>query len=607
MSVQTPRLSDLRPGPNNDTDALQSAVRRARQRIRALMLLRFGSLGLLCAAVLGMALVGLGKARLIAMPTSLMLAVLIGVGVLIGAALAFWPRLSDLDVAKLTERRADLKERLSSAVEFRQQGVDPSAPFYGEQWMDANHYAMQINVNALYPARIPRTLPIGIILALLPFLMFFLPTLPAFWSPQQKKDAEDVKVTAIAIEKVAEDTQKAAEQQKLDEAKKAAQDVKALANKMKMGQMDKKVALVSMQKLNQKLEEQSKKLEDGLPKKSMEEAAKQFKQSLDQMQKDVERSQQQKSDPANAKKQPPKNGMKPQEKAAQDAQQKQADAMKKMMQAMQQMQQAMQMNSPAQMQQAMQNMAQQMQQNGSQMTPQQMQQMQQAMQQLSQALQSTQMQQMAQQMQQMAQQMAQQMNNMTPQQMQQLAQALKQMAGMCNNPGMKGMGMPRAMMNAKMLAQLMQALKDGRLTMCMGGKPGFGGKGPGSGIGGSGNLTKAMKDPASTKPRMLLANQSEMSKALGKQGDPKKFAEYLLMSSKPSKNLPNGMVGGNRTQQGDELQLNMTGDPDPAQSSSPYYKAYETSKKQAESTLDKESVPAAYKKQVKDYFDSIHP
>ena len=59
------------------------------------------------------------------------------------------------------------------------------------------------------------------------------------------------------------------------------------------------------------------------------------------------------------------------------------------------------------------------------------------------------------------------MNNMTPQQMQQLAQALKKMAGMCNNPGM-GMGMPKAMMDAKMLAQLMQALKNGRLTMCMG-------------------------------------------------------------------------------------------------------------------------------------------
>ena len=606
MSVQTPRMANLRHSPNTEMDALQSAVRRARQRIRVLMLVRLASLGLLCAAILDVVLVILGKTRLTPTPAPLLLIVLIGVGTLLGAALAFWPRLSDLDVAKLTERRADLKERLSSAVEFRQQGVDASTPFYGEQWTDANHYATHVNVNELFPVRVPRTLPAGLLTLLLLFLVFFAPALPGLLAnrKQQQKDAEDVKVTAIAIEKVAEDTHKASDEQKLDEAKKAAQDVKALANKMKMGKMDKKVALVSMQKLNQKLEEQSKKLEDGLPKKSMDAAAKQFKQSLDQMQKDVERSQQQKQEQANSKT-PPKNGVKPPDKAAQDAQ-KQDETMKKMMQAMQQMQQAMQMNSPAQMQQAMQNMAQQMQQNGSQ-TPQQMQQMQQMMQQLSQALQNTQMQQMAQQMQQMAQQMAQQMNNMTPQQMQQLAQALKQMAGMCSNPGMKGMGMPKAMMNAKMLAQLMQALKNGRLTMCMGGKPGFGGKGPGPGIGGSGNLSKAMKDPANTKPRMLLANQSEMSKALGKQGDPKKFADYLAMSSKPSKHLPNGMVSGNRSQQGDELQLNMTGDPDPAQSSSPYYKAYETSKKQAESTLDKESVPAAYKKQVKDYFDSIHP
>ena len=119
--------------------------------------------------------------------------------------------------------------------------------------------------------------------------------------------------------------------------------------------------------------------------------------------------------------------------------------------------------------------------------------------------------------------------------------------------------------------------------MCMGNKPGtrpgIGGKGPGPGIGGSGNPTAAMKDPKFTKPRMMLANQSQLSKALGKQGDPKKFAEYLAMSSKPSKSLPNAVVNGTRTMQGDELQINMTGDPDPAHSSSPYYKAYETSKK----------------------------
>ena len=253
-------MANLRHGSNTDMDALQSTVRRARQRIRVLMLVRFGSLGLLCAAILDVVLVIVGKTRLTATPAPSLLVVLIGVGTLMGAALAFWPRLSDLDVAKLTERRADLKERLSSAVEFRQQGVDASAPFYGEQWTDATHHATQVNVNELFPVRVPRTLPAGLLVLLLLFLVFFAPALPGLLAnrKQQQKDAEDVKVTAIAIEKVAEDTQKASDQQKLDEAKKAAQDVKALANKMKMGKMDKKVALVSMQKLNQKLEDQSK-------------------------------------------------------------------------------------------------------------------------------------------------------------------------------------------------------------------------------------------------------------------------------------------------------------------------------------------------------------
>ena len=608
MSLQTPGLPTLHSAqrPHNQ-DTLQGKLNQARQRIRALMALRFGSLALLITSLIGMLLVGLSKANLLSTPSPVALVSLIAAGVLVGMAFAFWPRLTDLDVAKLTERRADLKERLSSAVEFRQQGVDTTASFYGEQWTDASHHAAQVDISSVYPVHLPRTLTIGALLSLALLLIYFLPTLPVFWSPQQKKDAEDVKVTAITLQKVAEDKEKAADTQKLDEVKKAAQDTKALANKMKMGKMDKKESLVALQKLTQKFEQQEKKLEEGLPKKSMEDAAKQFKKAMDQMQKDVEHAQQ-KAAQTNASKDQPKTGQKAQDKAAEAAQQKQSESMKQMMQAMQQMRQAMQMNDAAKMQQSMQNMAQQMQQNGSQMSPQQMQQMQQALQQLSQSLQNTQMQQMASQMAQMAQQMQQQMNQMTPQQMQQLADAMKKMAGMCKNPGN---GMPTAMMDAKALQELLQALKDGKMTMCMGTKPGtrpgFGGKGPGNGIGGSGNPTSPMKDPLFTKPHLLLTNQSERSKAVGKMGDPKKFAEYLAMSSKPSKSLPNAVVNGDRSQQGDELQINMMGDPDPAHSSSPYFKAYETSKKQAESTLNKESVPAAYKKQVKDYFDSIHP
>jgi hypothetical protein len=63
-----------------------------------------------------------------------------------------------------------------------------------------------------------------------------------------------------------------------------------------------------------------------------------------------------------------------------------------------------------------------------------------------------------------------------------------------------------------------------------------------------------------------------------------------------------------RSQNGNELQLSMTGDPDPARSNSPYYSnVYQANKRLAENTLNKENIPATYKKQVRDYFDSIRP
>lgn len=522
MSLQTQQLrlrqpQDLPHTPNS----LSAKLQQARRRIRSLMLLRCGSLGLLLSALLALVLAGLGKTHVIEPAAPPMLGLLIGVGVAIGFAFAFWPRLTDVDVAKLTERRADLKERLSSAVEFQHQGVDAGAPFFEEQWTDANVHAQNISIPALFPVRVPRTFYGGIILALLLFGAFFLPNLPVFWSKERKKDLEDVKVAAIAIQKVAEDTEKSADTQKLDEAKKAVQDVKALTNKMKMGKLEKKPALLAMSKLTQKLEEQKQKLETGLPKKSMDDAAKQFKQSLDKMQQDVEKSQQDKQ--ANAAKPQTKNGQKPLDKTAQNnPANKPNEAMKQMQQALQKMQQAMQMNDTSQMQMAMEKMAQQMQQNGQQMTPQQMQQMQQALAQLSQALQNTQMQQMSEQMQQLAQQMQQMQGQMSPEQMQQLADALKKMAGLCKNPGK---GMAKGQLDAKALEELLQALKDGKLTMCMGqgNKPGFGGKGPGPGVGGQGDLKNPMKDPGVTKAELLVANKSQWSKAAGKQGDPKKF------------------------------------------------------------------------------------
>ena len=79
------------------------------------------------------------------------------------------------------------------------------------------------------------------------------------------------------------------------------------------------------------------------------------------------------------------------------------------------------------------------------------------------------------------------------------------------------------------------------------------------------------------------------------------------MKNPPPKYLPNGQIKGERAKDGNELQITTTGDPEAFRSNMPYYQAYSSSRKQAETSLNKESIPIAYKKQVRDYFDSIKP
>jgi myosin heavy subunit len=596
MSVQSPNLTGF-IGGQGGANALQDVLRIATRRIRMLRLLRSGSVALCYGALACLILVGLGKVSHGLAPAPGLLAGLMALALILGALHALLPRLTDLDVARLTESRADLKERLSSAVEFRRLGMEPTAPFYGEQFSDANRHAAELDIKKLYPARIPRTLPLGIILCLALWGVYFLPGLPIFWSKEKKAEMAEVKAQGIQLLKVAEDKEKTADQQKLDETKKAAAEARKLAEAMKHGKMEKKEALVAMQKLTKKMEDQQRKLAEKQAPKSLDQAGKEFKKSMDQMQKDVERARKDRQAQEAQKQMAVRDMKQALDKAKQN--QQQSEAMKQATKAMEQMSQAMANQSPQQMQKAMEQMAKAMQSGN--MSKQEMQQMAQMMQAMAQALQNTQMNQASQQMAQMA-QMMQAMQSMDAKSMQQLAQMMQKIGAMCKNPGN---GMP--LLDAKELAALLQALKDGRMTMCMGKKPGNGGGGAGMGINGYGGKDKAMKDIDKTNPRLMVNNEKRYSKAAGKSGSVQELMKYMAMSSPAPKHLPNAKVNGQRTQQGQELSTQMTGDPEPTHSNAPYYQAVETSRRQAESTLDKENIPASMKKQVRDYFDSIKP
>jgi hypothetical protein len=612
MSVHSPSLKSLNSSAQIP-EALRTTLLAATRRIRALLLLRFIARTLCVTSVAALLVLGLSKLRLFEMPSPWSVGALLGLGVLCAVVLAFLRPLTALDVARLTERRADLKERLSSAVEFQQRNALGAESFYDALLADADRHAAGLDVRALYPLRIPRSLPVGMLCALALFLFYYLPTLPMFWSPQMKQEMAEVKRQGIQIEKLAKDTTKTADQQKLDETKKAAAEAQKLGEAMHKGELNKKQALVSMQKLTRKMEEAQKRLAASLPAKPMEQAQSEFKRSLDKMQQDVEAEQQKRAAQAQqaAKNQQAKNGQKPGDKnnaLNQNQHKPESEAMKQARKALEQMQQAMQQQNPQQMQQAMQQMAQQMQ--SGQMSPEEMQQMAQAMQQMAQALQNTEQYQSSQMLQQLSQMMQQNQGKIDPNTLQQMAQMMRnigQSMGHCNGNG-------KGMMDAKMLQQLAEALKNGRLSMCMGtslGKgpgQGRGGKGPGKGFNGSGGPFEAMKDPGNKAQARLLAQGQDNGKTgIGKSGSAQEFAKYLGQASKGSKYLPNGKIAGTRSRNGQELQQYMTGDPEAFKGSSPYYQAYQTNRRAAESALNKENIPAAYKKQVRDYFDSIQP
>lgn len=588
MSTPTTRWNSAPAAP----PGLERVLHAAGRRIRQVMLARYCARALSVSALACLILLGASKLRLFETPAPWTSAVAIGLAVLGAAGLALLRPLSPLWIARATEQRAELKERLSSAVELHTQASSSGAPFRQALLVDAAEHAGPVDLKAIYPLRMPRELPVGLAAALALFLLFFLPTLPAFWSREKRQEVEEVRKQGQEIVRLAKETQKSADPLKLDATKKATDETRRLGEAMHRGNLDKKQSLVALQKLTKKMEETQRRMAASLPQKSLEQAHQEFKRSLDRMQQEAEKTRE-----AQAREQRPRAGG-----AAQKSPASETPASKRAGEAMQRLAQAMAQQDSPQMQQALQQLGEQLQ--SGQMTPQERAQMQQALQRMAQSLQNTAQQETAGQMLQLA-QLLQNQNSMDPKTLQQIAsmcQAMSRTMAKCN-------GSLLAQLDAKTLAELLQALKAGRMTLCMGSKPGmgFGGNGPGRGAGGKGRPTEAMKDPGQTDPRLMAAAANGGSKGVGKSGSLQEFNRYLGQSSQSPSVLPNGKVAGMRTQKGNELQLPFTGDPDSAHSNSPYYRVYTSSRRQAESTLNKESIPAAYKEQVRDYFDNIRP
>lgn len=270
---------------------LNQTLDAAARRVRVLLVYQWAARTLCGAAAV--CLVWTVASRLRWMPTpspGVLAGILLGAGA-VGIALGFARRITRMDVAHWTERRASMQERLSSAVEFgAQRTTDPLAR---RQQEDAQTHAAALDLRKLYPIRFSRAALGFMLLSLLLIGAFFLPSVPLFWSKAHREETAQIQARGAEIEKVVRETEQAATGQSLDESKKAAQEIKKLAEAMKKGDLDKKAALVQMNKLTKQIEQQQQELAQANDaptgeKKSLEQAAAEVQAALEQKQTAVE-------------------------------------------------------------------------------------------------------------------------------------------------------------------------------------------------------------------------------------------------------------------------------------------------------------------------------
>ena len=220
------------------------------------------------------------------LPLEAALAIPIIVGIAAGTVSAFRRPISQMDAARLAEARLGLKERLSSALEFEKspQSTDPeTATLRRLQLADAAAYAQNLKSVEAVPLRLPWEAKAFFGALVLIALTLILPNLPVFVPPGLTLERQIVQKTGSKLDKTAKLIQKQADAQHLPGTKRTAAQIQALAKRMEAGRMDKKQALVKMSQLTQQMRQEQQKAaqaNSGAGGKSMADAGRQLAQAM---------------------------------------------------------------------------------------------------------------------------------------------------------------------------------------------------------------------------------------------------------------------------------------------------------------------------------------
>jgi hypothetical protein len=287
MAITTTPRPQPAPGPN----AVSEALAQVTARLRLARWVRHAARGAL--AGVAVALVAVICAHFDVLPDWLPLEAVLPGAILLGVAggtiTTFLRPISLMDAARLAEARLGLKERLSSALEFErapQAAVAPDAVLLMRlQQEDAAVHARSLKAVEAVPLRWPWEAKA--MLGGLAFLALalFLPMLPVFLPPGVLTERAIVHKTGDKLQKTARLVQKQAEGQHLDGTRRAAVAMQRLGKRLATGKLDKKQAMVQIASLTKqmKAEQMKKALANGgagAGSKSMAQAGQQLAQAL---------------------------------------------------------------------------------------------------------------------------------------------------------------------------------------------------------------------------------------------------------------------------------------------------------------------------------------
>ena len=289
-TITTPRPQPS-PAPLPGPKAISEALAQVTARLRLVRWVRHTSRGALGGVAI--ALVAVACAHFDVLPDWLPLeAVLPGVvllGIAGGTITTFLRPISLMDAARLAEARLGLKERLSSALEFErapQGAIAPDAVLLMRlQLEDAASHARSLKAVEAVPLRWPWEAKAVLGGLAILALVLFLPTLPVFVPPSTLIERQIVHKTGDKIQKTAHLIQKQAEDQHLEGTRRTAAAMQQLGKRLATGKMDKKQAMVQIAKLTQqmKMDQQKRALANsgaGAGSKSMAQAGQQLAQAL---------------------------------------------------------------------------------------------------------------------------------------------------------------------------------------------------------------------------------------------------------------------------------------------------------------------------------------